>query len=502
MVFLIFFFLLAGCSDSSNNNSSNVDSYVAEDRILSFDFETTKDWDVMYQNACSLSVSSGGKTGSKSLLVENRLNSYDGPSYNIANSIKADTTYVVRGYIKSSSSENFALMAKIGSSTYKTLNTIKSSPNNWTKFRGFLRVTQSELNNGVKIYINSNTTNGNFSLDSVEIAKVSTKTKSISSLNTVGKHIVKDTQNFKFEGINIIAYSDNNEDIDKFFSYSYFNYDKSDFANIKSLGFNSIRVALWYKIFEDDLAPYVYKEAGFDWLDYLIAWAKENDLYLILDMHAPQCGGFQGPNHITNFWDDSTCKDRFKELWKEIAKRYKDENTIGAYDIINEPCPSTQAEYLTLLNDTISGIRAIDSNHLIIAETSFSSDSEPFTLSHDKIVYDYHFYDPWDSYTDNATSVYGTTINQATLLSNLSEILTYHATRPLNVSEFGQKRDTFITKNAINWVSDSIDIFDANSVGFQYFSYKGNEFGLYDSSENFSENSTKNSTLIDYFQNR
>lgn len=222
MVFLIFFFLLAGCSDSSNN-SSNVDSYVAEDRILSFDFETTKDWDVMYQNACSLSVSSGGKTGSKSLLVENRLNSYDGPSYNIANSIKADTTYVVRGYIKSSSSENFALMAKIGSSTYKTLNTIKSSPNNWTKFRGFLRVTQSELNNGVKIYINSNTTNGNFSLDSVEIAKVSTKTKSISSLNTVGKHIVKDTQNFKFEGINIIAYSDNNEDIDKFFSYSYFN---------------------------------------------------------------------------------------------------------------------------------------------------------------------------------------------------------------------------------------------------------------------------------------
>jgi len=47
-----------------------------------------------------------------------------------------------------------------------------------------------------------------------------------------------------------------------------------------------------YVTFEDDAAPNVYKQAGWDWLDLNVQWAKAHGIHLIFNMHVPQ-GGFQ-----------------------------------------------------------------------------------------------------------------------------------------------------------------------------------------------------------------
>ncbi len=67
---------------------------------------------------------------------------------------------------------------------------------------------------------------------------------------------------------------------------------KEDYARIKSMGFNAVRFYLNYRIFEDDLFSFTYKNTGFNWLDKNIAWVKEQGIYLVLNMHVPQ-GGFQ-----------------------------------------------------------------------------------------------------------------------------------------------------------------------------------------------------------------
>src|SRR5262249_24298287 len=63
-----------------------------------------------------------------------------------------------------------------------------------------------------------------------------------------------------------------------------------DFGRVQTMGANSTRFLLNYLTFEDDAAPGVYKQAGWDWIDHNIAWAKPHGIYLLLNMHVPECG--------------------------------------------------------------------------------------------------------------------------------------------------------------------------------------------------------------------
>src|SRR4029079_16951183 len=65
-----------------------------------------------------------------------------------------------------------------------------------------------------------------------------------------------------------------------------------DFQRLADMGANSTRFLMNYRTFEDDAAPYTYKDAGWAWLDQNVAWAKAHNIRLILNMHVPQ-GGFQ-----------------------------------------------------------------------------------------------------------------------------------------------------------------------------------------------------------------
>jgi endoglucanase len=178
----------------------------------------------------------------------------------------------------------------------------------------------------------------------------------------------------------------------------------ADFARIAEMGFNSIRFSLSYLMFELDEAPGVYLEDGFTWLDGQIELARQSKLYLILDMHAPQ-GGFQPDAAERPLFKDQAIRDRFVALWKEIARRYKDEPVIAGYDLLNEPVPyDSKEEWQTLAQITIDAIRTVDSNHLIIIESIMNLHNNPggaafpgaaqFLVNDSNILYDFHFYHP------------------------------------------------------------------------------------------------------------
>lgn len=513
-------------SSSTNNpptltisNLVNSQIYQSETTILKNSFVSDlENWSVSYNGACTLSFSATvNQENNGSLFVTNRAHEYDGPFLNITSKLQPNQLYVIRGYLKQTlaTTNTYRLMVKIGTLPieYRELNRINVIDTNWNKFRAFVSFTQDELNAGAHVYVNSDSNINDFYLDSFEIAKTNyipaNDDSSEDILQISGKDIInKNNTVMKLKGINVTAYDDedgntNDQSASKFINYSYYNYDKDDFKNIASMGFNAIRINLWYRYFEDESNPYVYKEDGFVWLDTIIGWAKEAGIYVMLDMHAPQGGGFQGPNNITAFWNTTSYQDRFKSLWREIARRYKNSSTVAAYDIINEPCANTQAQYVTLLSDTITQIRQIDTNHIVNVENGFSSDNEPFILAHNNILYDFHFYDPWDSYTNHLTSVYGTNGIDATQMRTLFEDYTdYYSLHnvPFNVSEFGQERVTFTTKNGLGWVSDLIDLINEKNGNYFYFSYKGNEFSIYDSKNSFFENVDSNTPLIELFK--
>jgi hypothetical protein len=74
----------------------------------------------------------------------------------------------------------------------------------------------------------------------------------------------------------------------------------------------------------------------------VLSWCKENQIYLILDLHAAPGG--QSKDNIADYnpaypclWEDEIAKMRTIYLWKTIAARYANEEWIGGYDLINEP---------------------------------------------------------------------------------------------------------------------------------------------------------------------
>src|SRR5450432_2834909 len=177
-----------------------------------------------------------------------------------------------------------------------------------------------------------------------------------------------------------------------------------DFCRLATMGANSTRFLLNYMTFEDDAAPGAYKQAGWDWIDQNIAWAKAHGIYLILNMHVPQ-GGFQSDGMGGKLWSDSTNQDRLTALWKAIASRYAGETIIAGFGLVNEPRPLTsRQQWQDLASRITAAIRTVDTNHMVIVERTnavgadFSSDASMnlFTVSDKNVLYEFHFYDPSD----------------------------------------------------------------------------------------------------------
>jgi endoglucanase len=175
-----------------------------------------------------------------------------------------------------------------------------------------------------------------------------------------------------------------------------------DFARLADMGANSTRFLLNYRTFEDDAAPYVYKDAGWAWIDQNVAWAKAHGIRLLLNMHVPQ-GGFQSDLGGGALWTDAGNQDRLIALWQAIARRYAGEPIIAGFGLLNEPAPlDGVAQWRDLAGRIASAIRAADTNHILFVERpvavagnyNLDAAASLFTIDDPDTAYEFHFYDP------------------------------------------------------------------------------------------------------------
>jgi endoglucanase len=239
---------------------------------------------------------------------------------------------------------------------------------------------------------------------------------------------------------------------------------EADIARIAEVGFNSVRPALNARLFltEGDNATYV--EEGFQLLDNLVSWCHEHDLYVIIDMHGAP-GGQTGqniddsPNDEPGLFMDKRNQDRLVDLWTKIAGRYKDDPTVAAYDLLNEPLPQRTGaadkykdQLEPLYKRITAAIREIDKRHMITLEgcdwaNNWSVFSTPFD---DNVFYQFHFY-CWE---------------RPTKLNDISRFLEHRKrlNTPVWVGETGEK------DNGIHWATTQY--FEANNIGWSFWPWK------------------------------
>jgi aryl-phospho-beta-D-glucosidase BglC (GH1 family) len=183
---------------------------------------------------------------------------------------------------------------------------------------------------------------------------------------------------------------------------------KADIDSLKSWGFNSVRLPMHYNLFtlpiEDEPTPgeHTWLTKGFELTDSLISWCKQNEMYVILDLHAAP-GGQGYDSGISDYdpdkpslWESKANRDKTVALWKKLAERYADEQWVAGYDLLNEPnwdLPGGVA-LRNLYEEITDSIRTVDTRHILFIEGNwFANDFTGLTPPwDDKLVYSPHKY--------------------------------------------------------------------------------------------------------------
>lgn len=172
---------------------------------------------------------------------------------------------------------------------------------------------------------------------------------------------------------------------------------ESDIEKIASWGLDHVRIPVDYNVVETEEGA--YKEEGFARLDKAFACCEKNGLKVVLDLHKTKGYSFDKGEQQVGFFDDEALQERFIRLWEEFAKRYGKEHDRIVFELLNEV---TEERFSPVWNDlirkTIERIRKIAPDTLILVGSYWNNSAasvhaleKPYD---DKVVYNFHSYDP------------------------------------------------------------------------------------------------------------
>lgn len=118
--------------------------------------------------------------------------------------------------------------------------------------------------------------------------------------------------------------------------------NEADIREIARLGFNTVRLPLNWRRFEDEEAPFHYHESGFAPVEALFDWCERHGLTILLDLHAAAGGQnttppADNPTGYPQLWQSRHHQNRVVALWEEMARRFHAHPALLGYNLLNEP---------------------------------------------------------------------------------------------------------------------------------------------------------------------
>lgn len=239
---------------------------------------------------------------------------------------------------------------------------------------------------------------------------------------------------------------------------------KSDIDSLKSWGFNCVRLPMHYNLFtlpvEDEpvTGQNTWLTKGFELTDSLISWCKQNEMYVIFDLHAAP-GGQGYDQGISDYdpskpslWESKPNRDKTVALWKKLAETYADEPWVAAYDLINEPNWNLPGNLMLrdLYYEITDSIRTVDTTHMLIIEGNwFANDFTGLTP-------------PWDDNMVYGPHKYWSINDQASIQWVLDIRDNYDV--PIFFGETGE--------NSNVWFADAVRLFEEHGLGWAWWPLK------------------------------
>lgn len=235
---------------------------------------------------------------------------------------------------------------------------------------------------------------------------------------------------------------------------------EEDIRQLALEGFNSVRVPFnSRKLLEGPLNEDGYNAFQVGLLDDVVGWCRKWGVYVILDMHGAP-GGQTGANiddcenDQPELFTSSEHRQASIDLWRYLAKRYRDEWIVAGYDLLNEPLPEFHGQYNDrvepLYRDMIAAIREVDDRHLIVVEgVHWSTDFSVFTEKLDgNVLYQFHKY--WNNPDTESIQKYLDFRDEWNV--------------PIFMGEGGE--------NDLDWYAGGFRLFEDHRIGWNFWTWK------------------------------
>lgn len=259
---------------------------------------------------------------------------------------------------------------------------------------------------------------------------------------------------------------------------------ESDFETVKKAGFSAIRLPVSWSSHADLAAPYTIDESFFERIDWAVENALSRDLALILDMH----------NFEALLLNPASQKERFLELWRQIAEHYRDAPPQLMFELLNEPNGALNEVWNDYLAAALAVVRESNPTRtVIVGPTHWNGidDLAGLELPDDpNLIVTVHNYEPFHFTHQGAgwvaggsdwlgTTWDGTPKEVAAVQDRLDRAAAWGEAhgRPLFMGEFGAYSKADLAARA-RWTRAVREAAEARGVSWGYWEYASG-FGLY-----------------------
>ena len=269
---------------------------------------------------------------------------------------------------------------------------------------------------------------------------------------------------------------------------------EADFEKIAALGFDHVRIPIDYNVIQNPDGT--MRPDGLGRIDAALALCKKYGLKAVLDLHKTPGYSFDAGEKEAGFFESESYQERFYAIWETLAEWFGGMSDRVAFELLNEV---TEARFLPawkrISRECVRRIRCFTPDTVILlgsynwnsARTVPELDS-PYD---DKMVYNFHFYEPhafthqgayWMPELQDKRCAYADCgASEAWFEDFLAPAIEKAEEEhcELYCGEFGVI-DVVPPEEAVKWFRDLHKVFARHGIAHAMWSWKQMDFGLID----------------------
>ena len=140
-------------------------------------------------------------------------------------------------------------------------------------------------------------------------------------------------------------------------------FTREDVKLIAEAGFDHIRIPIdEEQMFDEALKP---EKEAFELLHNALAWCKEFDLRVVVDLHILRTHYFNAD--VKPLFTERKAQEQFYDCWRMLSAELKKyPRSMVAYELMNEPVADDPEQWNVIVNECLAAVRELEPKRTII----------------------------------------------------------------------------------------------------------------------------------------